>query len=304
MRLEQLQYLVEISNSKSISIASENLYISQPALSRAVKNLEEELGVTLLFRTVDGVRLTKAGQALLPEMKEIIEKTKQLSKHAINFSATCPEIDYEGPFHIYTLPVLVDSLLLPALDQLQKHYPNIEFYTHLLDMNNPVSLTLPTDADLIFTINMNNLLDQDILDSGLRMEPLFIGNSFLVVSKDHPLASKKIVTRTEVLEQKLISHVNGFDLSILYQALTHDTPNVILKSNSARVIKQLLKGKEAALLTNNLLLQLDYAQDPDLVAIPIKNSRTQYFCLHAEDHPYHCFIEEFIETLKFVRNSL
>ena len=58
MRLEQLQYLVEISNSKSISIASENLYISQPALSRAVKNLEEELGVTLLFRTVDGVRLT------------------------------------------------------------------------------------------------------------------------------------------------------------------------------------------------------------------------------------------------------
>ncbi len=205
MRLEQLQYLVEISNSKSISIASENLYISQPALSRAVKNLEEELGVTLLFRTVDGVRLTKAGQALLPEMKEIIEKTKQLSKHAINFSATCPEIDYEGPFHIYTLPVLVDSLLLPALDQLQKNYPNIEFYTHLLDMNNPVSLTLPTDADLIFTINMNNLLDQDILDSGLRMEPLFIGNSFLVVSKDHPLASKKIVTRTEVLEQKLIS---------------------------------------------------------------------------------------------------
>lgn len=67
MRLEQFESLIEIANSNSISIAAQNLYISQPALSRSIKGLEDELGVPLLSRTVDGVRLTPecSGQAFL-----------------------------------------------------------------------------------------------------------------------------------------------------------------------------------------------------------------------------------------------
>lgn len=304
MRLEQFEYFIEIANSKSISIAAENLFISQPALSRSIKALEEELGVTLFYRTVDGMRLTKAGQELYPEMKEIIDRTIALSKHAASFAKTCPDEDFEGPFHIYTLPVLIDSLLMPTLEQLHHDYPDLDPHMHQLDLGEPLSLKIPEDADMILSVNVGNILDQDIADSGWHLEQLFIGNSFLVVSKHHPLAGKKIVTRHEVLEQKLITHLNGFHVELLYQELAQQRPDIVLKSNNTRAITQTLMNNQSALLTNNLLLQMDYSDNPDLAVIPIKNSRTQYFCLYDDNHPYRCFIDDFVETLKFVRNNL
>lgn len=304
MRLEQFEYFIEIANSKSISIAAENLFISQPALSRSIKALEEELGVALFYRTVDGMRLTKAGQELYPEMKEIIDRTIALSKHAASFAKTCPDEDFEGPFHIYTLPVLIDSLLMPTLEQLHHDYPDLEPHMHQLELGEPLSLSIPEDADLILSVNIGNILDEDIADSGWHMEQLFIGNSFVVVSKQHPLAGKKIITRSEMLDYKLITHMNGFNVDFLFQKLAKKTSDIILKSNNSRVITQTLMNNQAVLLTNNLLLQMDYSSNPDLAVIPLKNSRSQYFCLFDENHPYRCFIDDFVETVKFVRSNL
>lgn len=304
MRLEQFEYFVEIANARSISIAAENLFVGQPALSRAIKSLEDELGVALFYRTVDGVRLTKAGEDLLPEMKEILERTKALRKHAAAYALTCDDVDAKGPFHIYTLPVLIDSLLMPALEQLHQNYPELEPHVHVLDLGDPLTLTIPEDADLIFSVDIGNILDESIVESGWHMEQLFVGNSFLVVSKNNPLATKKIVTRKEVLSQKLIMHLNGFNVDALYKKLGSNSPNVILRSNNTRAIIQMLKRDNVALLTNNLLLQIDYSNDPELVLLPIKNSRTQYFCLFDDAHSYRCFIDEFIEMLKFVRAHL
>ena len=137
------------------------------------------------------------------------------------------------------------------------------------------------------------------------MEPLFIGNSFLVVGKNHPLANKKIVTRSEVLTQKLISHHNGFELSELYSALAPQAHGVeiVLKSNNPRVITQILLKQEAALITNNLLLKNDFLDNDQLCCIPIKNSRSQYFCLYDPHHQQLCYIQEFIKTFKAVRSN-
>ena len=63
MRIEQLEAFVEVASSKSISIAAENLYITQPSLSRSMKLLEDELGLTLFIRSSDGVRLTDSGKS-------------------------------------------------------------------------------------------------------------------------------------------------------------------------------------------------------------------------------------------------
>ena len=61
MRLEQLKYLIEVANCKSINKAAQNLYITQPALSIAINSLEEELQYPLLKRTKKGVLLTEDG---------------------------------------------------------------------------------------------------------------------------------------------------------------------------------------------------------------------------------------------------
>ena len=62
MRIEQLLYLSEIAKTHSISIAANNLFVSQPAISTAIKKLEEELDVTLFSRSKNGVFLTPIGE--------------------------------------------------------------------------------------------------------------------------------------------------------------------------------------------------------------------------------------------------
>ena len=65
MTLQQLKYIIEIVNSGSMSEASKRLYISQPSLSNAVKELERELGITIFLRTNKGVVLSVEGSEFL-----------------------------------------------------------------------------------------------------------------------------------------------------------------------------------------------------------------------------------------------
>ncbi|MBQ7025122.1 MAG: LysR family transcriptional regulator, partial [Peptococcaceae bacterium] len=61
MRMEQLKYFAEVARAHSIAIASEKLFVTQPAISIAIKNLEEELGCVLFIRSKNGIQLTDMG---------------------------------------------------------------------------------------------------------------------------------------------------------------------------------------------------------------------------------------------------
>jgi len=72
LELRQLTYFVAVAEEGSFTRASERLYIAQPAVSRQVGHLERELGARLFARRPDGVRLTRAGEALLPRARRML----------------------------------------------------------------------------------------------------------------------------------------------------------------------------------------------------------------------------------------
>ena len=74
MTLQQLKYLVTVAECKNISEAAEKLYISQPSLSAAIHNLEEEMGVTAFARSNKGVSVTREGEELLSLARNLLEQ--------------------------------------------------------------------------------------------------------------------------------------------------------------------------------------------------------------------------------------
>lgn len=78
MELRQLRYFVAVADTLNFSRASESLYVSQSALSKQVAELEQELGVLLLDRDKRSVRLTRAGELLLPEAKTILMQSEKI----------------------------------------------------------------------------------------------------------------------------------------------------------------------------------------------------------------------------------
>lgn len=79
MKLSQLQYFVEISSCGSITKAAEKLFISQPALTHAIQDLETEFGTTLLIRRKTGIDLTNEGKILLKEAKKVLKAADELT---------------------------------------------------------------------------------------------------------------------------------------------------------------------------------------------------------------------------------
>lgn len=125
MRLEQLQYFIEIAHTKSISIAAEHLYVTQPALSRAIKALEDELGVILFTRTVEGAFLTKEGETLLPEILEILQKNRTFAKSCCatfqsHPTQTCYQITHSNI--IYTGRYALCACYYPAAAKVSGHH--------------------------------------------------------------------------------------------------------------------------------------------------------------------------------------
>lgn len=79
MTIQQLQYVLEVSRTGSISKAARNLFLSQPNISNSIKNLEQELGATLFIRTSQEMSLTEAGEHLVQHAGVIINELNALS---------------------------------------------------------------------------------------------------------------------------------------------------------------------------------------------------------------------------------
>ena len=78
MRIEQLEYVLEIARQKSFSMAANHLHISQQSLSQSIKNLEQELGVELFARTNRGAHQTKEGELVVDFSREMLSRYGQL----------------------------------------------------------------------------------------------------------------------------------------------------------------------------------------------------------------------------------
>ena len=121
MQLRDIQYVVTIADKHSFSLAAEALYISQPALSQAIKRLEEELGLPLFARKRKRIALTQAGELFLQDAREIL----QLSNHITAQMEGLQSLK-EGRLHIGMTPLFSRFYFAPAYRTFHAMYPSIE----------------------------------------------------------------------------------------------------------------------------------------------------------------------------------
>ena len=87
MQLKDIEYVSAVASEKNFSAAAEKLFISQPALSQAIKRLENELGVVLFTRSTSSVQLSSAGELFLAEGETLVRLSHQLKQHMANLAA-------------------------------------------------------------------------------------------------------------------------------------------------------------------------------------------------------------------------
>src|ERR1700685_3177859 len=117
MRIEQLQYIVAVSRHGALRRAGEELHVSQPALSEAIRNLERELGVTLLDRHRSGAKISIAGRELLAPMADVLDSVARRRAAAGGHLAPARLL------RIGTVNAGTAGLVLPAMRSLLDQHP-------------------------------------------------------------------------------------------------------------------------------------------------------------------------------------
>ena len=304
MRLEQLYYFMEVAHTHSINIAAENLYMTQPALSRAIKAFEDELGLLLFTRSVEGVSLTEHGAMLYPEIKDILQQVVQLQNHANALSAQIQAVSPLVHFNILAFSTLADTVLSPALNALCQQNEHVTYTITNVKLSSFSEQINWSNYDLIVLMDIANLL-KPLTDSiSLQREELYSENYFLVVHRHHDLAQEKSVTLSEIFHYDVILPQNGLPVQDMLRKLVPNmaqTSLICRQSNNPRIIENALCTQNAVFLSPNTLIKQNFAGNPELCIIPLKNIKGRCFVLYDPNHPHVHFLSELLTYLKAAR---
>jgi DNA-binding transcriptional LysR family regulator len=197
------KYAIEVDRTCSISQAAENLYMGQPSLSKAIKELEDSLGYAIFERTSKGVKTTQKGKEFLSYARNIliqIEKMESLSdmdsKNTQNFNISIPRGSY-----------IADAItsFLSELDNNKGLNVNIQetnskqVITNILD--GPFNLGI-----IRYQLEYENYIQDYLTEKRLKFETIWEYDYLVLMAAKHPLAQKENVEQTDLKDYIEITH--------------------------------------------------------------------------------------------------
>lgn len=193
MNVKQLRAFLAVAECLSFAQAGERLHLSQPALSLAIKSLEEDLGGQLLTRTTRNVALTPEGETLLPLARQLLadwDNTEELLRQRFTLQM--------GKVSVAAMPSFAGNLLPGALKVFRGRYPRVNVAVH--DVVNEQVLEMVRHRRVELGIGF-----EPESSNSLLFTPFYMDRFVAVVAADSPLAKRAEVTWSELLREDFIA---------------------------------------------------------------------------------------------------
>lgn len=197
MPTRRLRYFVAVADELNFSRAAAKLFVSQQALSKQIRELEDALGTQLLKRTTRRVELTPAGQAFLPACRDVLDRLDEATR-----TARMTGQGAQGTLHLGFFVLAALELTTPILTEFGAQYPGVRVVMREFAYHDPTAGLADTSSDLAIVRLPITLPD-------LRSTPLFTEPRVVAVSTRHPLASRDRVSVRELIGERMTSAVNS-----------------------------------------------------------------------------------------------
>lgn len=249
MDIRHLHYFLEVARQKSFTKAAQALYITQPSISKTVKNLEEELGVTLLDRYGKKVELTDAGEVFARQAQEIVTSFHNLSSELDDLMNL-----KKGHIRIGLPPMIGSSFFPKVIGEFYKQYPNITIEL-FEDGGKKVESDVASGA---LDIGVTVLPADDSLLDGY----VFVTESLKVVlHPTHSLAGEKQINLSDLREDAFILFREDFTLHDRIISACQKAgyqPRIIYESAQWDLISNMVAaGLGVALMPETICRELD-----------------------------------------------
>lgn len=206
MDIKQLNYFVQIAQCGSYSLASQKLYISQPALSKVIKNMEDEVGFSLFYTYQRRQKLTDAGQMFYDKAVKLLESYNDLIQ-----TTYVEECVNKGHLKIGLSVAAGGALFSHIIPSFTKLYPQITFSILERETNILKEELLKKNLDAAY-IDLYHFDTTDAKEN-FDVSKLFKTENVLVASVDNPITQRTDISYEELQEERLILYNGGKEVS-------------------------------------------------------------------------------------------
>lgn len=265
MRIQQLQYVIKIVETGSMNEAAKQLYITQPSLSNAVRNLETEMGIQIFIRNPKGITLTKDGMEFLSYARQILEQTALLEERYKGDNTSRELFSVSSQHYAFVVNAFVALFNGTDMTQYELFLRETRTWEIIDDVKN-----FRSEIGVLFLNSYNrDVLTKLFDDNSLIATTLFTTSPHIFVSKSNPLANRKKLSMKDLEDYPYLSYDQGLHNSFYFSEemmsqIPH--PKSIVVSDRATLFNLMIGLDGYTVATGILNSKLN---GDEIVAIPL-----------------------------------
>lgn len=298
MTFQQFRYIVEIAKHNSISKAASALFVTQPSISKSVRDLEDELGITILDRTNKGVVFTKEGTELLFYAKMFLEQTEAVKHH----------FDKEKNTGLTKFSISSQhySFAIEAVANLMAHFKERKYELAVREgKSTDVIDDVYSSRSIVGILSVSELnkpfFERHFIAKALQFTPLASVKQHVFLRKEHPLAHAQTISLKQLRNYPYLSYQQD-DMLLHFAEETVDVNNIekLVYVTDRGTMNNLLSNTNGYNIGTGCIV--DHYMHPNIMSIPLEENHPMQVGYVKRNDVF--LPEELLDYLKFVKVAL
>ena len=239
MTLQQLRYAVVTAEKKTISEAAASLYLAQPSLTKALKELEKEMGITIFTRTNRGVAVSKEGEVFLGYARQVLEQAALIEEKYLAHTGEKQEFCVSTQHYSFAVEAFVDLIREYGGEEYDFRIRETQTYELIEDV-----AKLRSEVGVLYLNRFNEtVIRKTLREHDLKFTRLFMAKPHVFIGVANPLASRSSITLSDLEPYPRLSYEQGEHNSFYFSEeilSTLDSRKDILVSDRATLFNLLI----------------------------------------------------------------
>jgi len=268
MTLQQMKYIIAIVNCGSITEAAKQLFISQPSLSNAVKDIEKETGIEIFQRSVRGITLTPDGTEFLSYARQVVEQAELMEKRYRGSKPSKKICSVSTQHYAFAVNAFVNVIETLDTDEYEFTLRETRTYDIIEDVR-----SFQSEVGVLYLSDFNERVITKLLkENHLEFTSLFIAEPHVFISSTHPLSKKKTIAIADLEKYPCLAFEQGTYNSFYFSEeilSTAEYKKIIHVSDRATLFNLLIGLNGYTICTGVLNRNLN---GDNIVSVPLKTN--------------------------------
>lgn len=253
MTLTQLRYAINVANANSMNEAARGLFISQPSLSAAIKDLEKETGIVIFRRTNRGISVTPEGEEFIGYARQVVEQFELIESKYIDKDNIKKKFSVSMQHYTFAVNAFVEMVKQFGMDEYEFAVHETKTYDVIEDVKN-----FKSEIGILYLNDFNQkVLTKLFHEYGLEFHEILKCHIYVYMSKGNPLANKEEISLSELEEYPCLSFEQGNNNSFYFaeEVLSTYSYKRLIKANDRATLLNLMVGLNAYTLCSGIICE-------------------------------------------------